>query len=82
MLAPAERANLAPPPGRSSTAWIKVPAGILRNGRLLPGLMSAFGPHSTTSPCERPCGAMMYRFSPSKKWSSAIFAVRLGSYSM
>ena len=43
MLAPAERAILAPPPGRSSTAWITVPAGMLRSGRLLPGLMSAFG---------------------------------------
>ena len=56
---PAERAILAPPPGRSSTAWISVPAGMLRSGRLLPGLMSAFGPDSTTWPCARPCGAMM-----------------------
>ena len=46
MLAPAERASLAPPPGRSSTAWITVPAGMLRSGRLLPGLMSALAPDS------------------------------------
>ena len=41
--APAERANFAPPPGRSSMAWIVVPTGMLRSGRLLPGLMSAAG---------------------------------------
>src|ERR1700730_9121643 len=50
MLDPADRANFAPPRGRSSTAWINVPAGMLRNGKLLPGLISAFGPDSTTSP--------------------------------
>src|ERR1700759_5267809 len=49
MLDPADRASLAPPPGRSSTAWTKVPAGMLRIGRLLPGLMSALAPDSTTS---------------------------------
>src|SRR6188474_1599438 len=48
---PAERASLAPPPGRSSTAWMTVPSGMLRSGRLLPGLMSAPGPFSTRSPC-------------------------------
>src|SRR5690606_37985180 len=36
--APAERPSLAPPPGRSSTAWMKVPVGMLRSGRQLPGL--------------------------------------------
>ena len=41
--APAERANFAPPPGRSSIAWIVVPTGMLRSARLLPGLMSAAG---------------------------------------
>ena len=46
MLTPAERAILAPPPGRSSTAWISVPDGMLRSGRLLPGLMSALAPDS------------------------------------
>src|SRR6476469_1162513 len=45
---PAERAILAPPPGRSSTQWIVVPTGMLRSGRLLPGLMSALGPDSMT----------------------------------
>ena len=44
---PAERAILAPPPGRSSMAWTTVPTGMLRSGRLLPGLMSALGPVST-----------------------------------
>src|SRR4030095_12678300 len=82
MLAPADRASLAPPPGRSSTAWIVVPTGMLRNGRLLPGLMSALSPASTSLPWRRASGAMMYRFSPSAKCSSAIRAVRLGSYSM
>ena len=52
--APAERANFAPPPGRSSMAWIVVPTGMLRSGRLLPGLMSAPGPFSIRSPCDRP----------------------------
>src|SRR6266540_1265713 len=32
MATPAERPILAPPPGRSSTAWTKVPTGMLRNG--------------------------------------------------
>ncbi len=57
--APAERANLAPPPGRSSIAWIVVPTGMLRIARLLPGLMSAPGPFSTRSPCCRLRGARM-----------------------
>src|SRR6266540_6816801 len=59
-LAPAERAILAPPPGRSSIAWITVPTGMLRIGRLLPGLMSARGPFSIRSPClsfSGPCGS-------------------------
>src|SRR4051812_31275808 len=56
---PAERAIFAPPPGRSSIACTVVPVGMLRNGRLLPGLMSALGPASTTSPCDRFFGAMM-----------------------
>src|SRR5919197_1061163 len=47
------RANVAPPPGRSSIAWIVVPTGMLRMARLLPGLMSAPGPFSTRSPCCR-----------------------------
>ena len=59
MEAPAERAILAPPPGRSSTAWIVVPTGMLRSGRLLPGLMSALGPASTTSPWLSRAGARM-----------------------
>ena len=29
-------------------------AGMLRSGRLLPGLMSALAPDSTTSPCDSP----------------------------
>ena len=45
-LAPAERAILAPPPGRSSIACTTVPTGMLRSGRALPGLMSALGPFS------------------------------------
>ncbi|KUJ69963.1 hypothetical protein ACZ90_06235 [Streptomyces albus subsp. albus] len=57
--APAERANFAPPPGRSSMAWMVVPTGMLRSARLLPGLMSAVGPFSIRSPCCRPRGAMM-----------------------
>src|SRR5919107_2165809 len=81
-LVPAERAIFAPPPGRSSMAWTTVPTGMFRSGRLLPGLMSAEGPHSTVSPCFRRAGAMMYRFSPSAKCSSAMRDVRLGSYSM
>src|SRR5438105_12392815 len=58
-LAPAERAILAPPPGRSSMAWTTVPTGMLRSGRLLPGLMSADGPDSTRSPWASLAGAMM-----------------------
>src|SRR4051812_19459099 len=58
-LVPAERAIFAPPPGRSSMAWMTVPTGMLRSGRLLPGLMSAAGPHSTVSPCFSFAGAMM-----------------------
>ena len=46
-LMPAERAILAPPPGRSSIAWIVVPTGMLRSGRLLPTLMSALAPDSS-----------------------------------
>ena len=65
MPTPADRANLAPPPGRSSTACTVVPMGMLRSGRLLPGLMSAPVPDSTRSPCFRSFGARMYRFSPS-----------------
>src|SRR5215207_1233415 len=57
--APAERAIFAPPPGRSSIAWMTVPVGMLRSGRLLPGLMSAPAPDSTTSPCDSLFGAMM-----------------------
>jgi hypothetical protein len=49
-LAPAERAIFAPPPGRSSIAWMTVPTGMLRSGRLLPGLMSALGPASIGRP--------------------------------
>src|SRR5579884_1182351 len=49
-LAPADRAIFAPPPGRSSMACTVVPTGMLRSGRLLPGLMSAPGPDSTLSP--------------------------------
>src|SRR5688572_20591666 len=56
---PAERASLAPPPGRSSTPWTVVPTGMLRSGRLLPGLMSAPTPDSTRSPCFRSFGARM-----------------------
>src|SRR3954449_1750528 len=58
-LVPAERAIFAPPPGRSSMACTTVPTGMLRSGRLLPGLMSAVGPHSTVSPCFSRAGAMM-----------------------
>src|SRR5215207_4613615 len=79
---PADRAILAPPPGRSSIAWITVPVGMLRSGRLLPGLMSAPAPLSTRSPWRSRAGATMYRFSPSAKCRSAMRAVRLGSYSM
>src|SRR5919202_1832351 len=56
--APADRAILAPPPGRSSIACTTVPTGMLRSGRLLPGLMSALGPFSTVSPCRSLSGAM------------------------
>src|SRR4051812_13401706 len=58
-LVPAERAIFAPPPGRSSMAWMTVPTGMLRSGRLLPGLMSADGPDSTRSPCDSRAGQMM-----------------------
>src|SRR6202034_85282 len=57
--APALRAILAPPPGRSSIACTIVPVGMLRSGIALPGLMSAPGPLSTRSPWDRPWGAMM-----------------------
>src|SRR3954469_6761482 len=57
--APAERAILAPPPGRSSIACTTVPVGMLRNGRLLPTLMSARAPASTRSPWRSRAGAMM-----------------------
>ena len=56
---PAERAILAPPPGRSSMQWIVVPTGMLRSGRLLPTLMSAFGPDSSIAPWRRSFGATM-----------------------
>src|SRR5699024_11379284 len=59
MLVPAERASLAPPPGRSSTAWIVVPFGMLRSGRLLPTLMSADGPLSMLEPWPTRFGARM-----------------------
>src|SRR4051795_10734975 len=49
-LEPAERAILAPPPGRSSMQWIVVPTGMWRSGRLLPVLMSAAGPDSIMVP--------------------------------
>ena len=58
-LEPAERAIFAPPPGRSSMACSTVPTGMLRSGRLLPGLMSARGPHSTVSPWRSRVGATM-----------------------
>src|SRR5205814_1399705 len=58
-LAPADRAILAPPPGRSSMACTMVPVGMLRSGRQFPGRMSALGPFSTRSPCRRPCGHRM-----------------------
>ena len=58
-LAPAERAIFAPPPGRSSIACTTVPTGMLRSGRLLPGLMSADGPFSTRSPWDSRFGARM-----------------------
>src|SRR6266702_2882769 len=61
--APAERAIFAPPPGRISIACTTVPVGTLRSGRQLPGLMSARGPFSTSSPWLRPCGQRMYLFS-------------------
>ena len=54
-----ERAILAPPPGRSSMACTTVPTGMLRSGRLLPGLMSASAPASTMSPWPSLFGAMM-----------------------
>src|SRR5690349_4749337 len=57
--APAERAIFAPPPGRSSMACTTVPVGMKRSGSELPGLMSAPGPLSTRSPCDRPVGQMM-----------------------
>src|SRR3954462_9660407 len=58
-LEPADRAIFAPPPGRSSTAWMTVPTGMLRSGRLLPGLMSLDGPDSTVAPCARRDGQRM-----------------------
>ena len=58
-MAPAERAIFAPPPGRSSIAWITVPTGMLRIGSELPGLMSAPGPFSIVSPCLSRFGARM-----------------------
>ena len=39
--------------------WIVVPTGMLRSGRLLPGLMSAVGPASIAVPWLTPSGAMM-----------------------
>src|SRR5690625_4022106 len=62
---PADRPIFAPPPGRSSMPCTTVPTGMLRNGRLLPGVMSAPAPDSTESPCRNRAGASMYRFSPS-----------------
>src|SRR5918997_6405011 len=56
---PAERAIFAPPPGRSSIACTTVPVGMLRSGRLLPGLMSEPAPLSTRSPCRSRAGARM-----------------------
>src|ERR1700712_1983177 len=55
---------------------------MLRSGRLLPGLMSAEAPDSMMSPWFSLFGAMMYRFVPSTKCSSAMRAVRFGSYSI
>ena len=54
-----ENRVFAPPPGRSSMAWMTVPVGMFFSGRLLPGLMSADAPDSTTSPCCSFAGARM-----------------------
>ena len=46
-------------PLRNIPTGTTVPTGMLRNGRLLPGLMSAPGPFSTVSPCLSFHGARM-----------------------
>ncbi len=59
-----------------------MPSGTFLSGRQLPGRMSTFSPASTVSPTFKPTGCRMYRFSPSAYVTSAMRAVRFGSYSI
>ena len=60
---------------------MNVPTGMLANGKVLPGLISASGPDTTTSPTFNPAGAIMYLFSPSAYTTNAMYADLFGSYS-
>src|SRR6185436_5183710 len=81
-LAPAVRDSWPPLPILSSTLWTAVPSGTSASGTALPIRMSAPGPETTLSPTASPLGCRMYRFSPSAYTTSAIRALRLGSYSI
>src|SRR5919112_57951 len=81
-LEPAVRASWPPFPILSSMLCTFVPNGISPSGTALPVRVSDPGPETTVSPCARPLGWRMYRFSPSAYTIRAIRAVRLGSYSI
>ena len=81
--APAERHSPPPLPGSNSMLCKVRPVGMCLSGMQLPGVGSMASAELTTaSPTVRPCGARMYRLVPSAYCSSAIWQVRLGSYSM
>src|SRR5271166_1363120 len=58
-----------------------VPTGIVAIGIALPGLISTRWPDTTLSPARNRCGARIYDSSPSWYFTSAMKAVRFGSYS-
>src|SRR5579872_4570663 len=81
-LVPALRQIWAPRPGCISRLWIVMPSGMFFIGMQWPTRGSDFCPLMTLSPTLSPSGAMMYAFSPSSYWTSAMRAERLGSYSI
>ncbi len=61
---PALRASLAPCPGLSSMLWMIVPKGISLMYIVFPMLGDTPLPETTSCPTSRPCGALIYLFSP------------------
>ena len=59
-----------------------VPNGIADNGIQLPTDGFTLSPETTDCPTFKPFGAIMYLFSPSSNFISAIKAERFGSYSI